>query len=55
MMLWRFTSSASALVNVERNALVPVYVANMGEGTLPAKEPMLRISPRLLQTTLLQS
>jgi len=35
-------------VNVERKALVPEYVASIGEGIAPANEPMLRINPRLL-------
>lgn len=48
-MFCALTSSASALVNVARKALVPEYVANMGEGTAPANEPMFKISPRFLQ------
>jgi hypothetical protein len=48
-MFCELTSSARALVNVERKALVPEYVASIGEGTAPAKDPMLRINPRFLQ------
>lgn len=44
-----FTSSARDAVNAERKALVPAYVASMGEGMpVPEKEPMFRIRPRRL-------
>ena len=35
-------------MNVARKALVPEYVASIGEGIAPANDPMLRISPRFL-------
>lgn len=46
--LWALTSSARALVNVVRNAFVPEYVASIGDGIAPAKEPMFKIRPRFL-------
>ena len=42
------TSSASAVENVSMNALVPEYVASMGEGTIPLNEPMFNINPFFL-------
>lgn len=50
VMLSLATSSAKALVNVDRNALVPEYVASIGDGTEPANEPMFRMRPRLLHS-----
>ena len=42
------TSSASAVEKVSMKALEAEYVASIGEGTTPEKEPMLRTRPRLL-------
>ena len=47
-MLYALTSSASALVNVVTNALLLEYVASIGEGICPAKDPRLRIKPDFL-------
>lgn len=49
VMLSFLTSSARALVHVAKNALVPEYVASIGEGMAPANDPMLRIKPRFLR------
>jgi len=42
------TSSASAVENVSTNALVPEYVASMGEGIIPLNEPIFNINPFFL-------
>ena len=48
-MLSFLTSSANALVKVAKNAFVPEYVASMGDGMEPAKDPIFKIKPRFLQ------
>ena len=35
-------------MNAATNALVPEYVASMGDGTEPANDPIFRIKPRFL-------
>jgi len=45
---WFLTSSASAVEKVSTNALVPEYVASMGEGTIPLNEPIFNINPFFL-------
>lgn len=52
VMLCCLTSSPSALEKVDINAFVPEYVASIGDGTEPAKDPMLRIKPFLLNSSL---
>ena len=42
------TSSESAVEKVSMNALVPEYVASMGEGMIPLNEPMLSTNPDFL-------
>lgn len=49
VMLSFLTSSARASVNLDKKAFVPEYVASIGEATDPAKDPMFRMSPRLLK------
>ena len=45
-------SSAKAWHHADRKAFEPEYVANIGDGTDPAKEPRLRINPFFLQVEL---